>query len=274
MDGLQRRAEVGDDDLAGQRAGFVARQEEQHVGDVLGQAGLHAQVHVLHHLAEHVLIQRRRIGLGHRGQDGGGIDGVAADARAGEAHGGVLGQADDGRLGGHVGRAAAAEGAGNGVKVDDGAAVAGDHVLEDRAGAVHGALGVDGVDPVAVLVAVDVDRLEARLEHAGVVDEDINLVEGLDGLGGEVLAVLDLGDVRLHDQHLAAGSADLSGNFLQLRETAGADDDLRAFLGKELRSRGADAGVAARDDSDLVVQTTHNDIPPEIIAKDFTIETL
>ena len=70
---LQRRAEVGHDDLTGQRAGLITGQEQQNVSHIFRLAGLDAQVHVLHHLAEHVLIQRCRIGLGHGGQDGGGV---------------------------------------------------------------------------------------------------------------------------------------------------------------------------------------------------------
>ena len=44
---LQRGAEIGYDGLAGDGAGFIGGEEQKHVGNVLGHAGLNLEVVVL-----------------------------------------------------------------------------------------------------------------------------------------------------------------------------------------------------------------------------------
>ena len=254
--GLEHGAEIAHDDLAGDGARLVAREEEHDVGHVLGLAGLGLHVGVHRHGADHVLVERRGVHPGGHGRDDvAGADGVAADAGDLEAQRGVLGHTDDGGLGRDVGRAAAAALAGDGCHVDDGGAAG--HALGRGAHAAHGALLVGLDDAVEVLVGVAVDGLEAGLEHARVVDQDVDLAVLLDRGGHQVLGVLGLGDVRGDDVGLAAGLGDLGGDLLERGGATGAHDDLGALRGEELGDGGADAGVCAGDDGDLVCETVH-----------------
>lgn len=116
-----------------------------------------------------------------------------------------LGEADQGKLGGGVvGLAEAAKQTGGGRGVDDTAVLLLSEVRPGGLGALVGALDVDLDNQVPVLV---LDVLEADVtQDAGVVDEDIDATEGLDGGVDDALAVLDR--VVVCDS-LAAGCLDL-----------------------------------------------------------------
>ena len=97
---LKVYAEIAHHDLSREGFGLVGGEEEQNIGDVLGLTGLQRQVAVLIHGAHHVHIQLSGIESHRHGRnDVSGADRVAADIFIGQKHGGVLGDADDGRFG-------------------------------------------------------------------------------------------------------------------------------------------------------------------------------
>ena len=132
---------------------------------------------------------RRHDGLGHAaGGDGG--DDVADDVVLGALLGEGLCEADHAQLGSRVvGLAEVAEQAGGGGGVDDATELLLAEVRPGGAGALVAALDVDLEDEVPVGV---LDVLEAHVaQDAGVVDQDVNATEGLDGGVDDLVAILD-----------------------------------------------------------------------------------
>jgi hypothetical protein len=108
---------------------------------------------------------------------------------------------------------------------------------------------------------VDVEhRLELLVGHvvddsvpgvAGVVDEDVDLPERVDGLLHDVVAGAGLGQVARHGDGLAA---DLRRRLLGDVAVDVVDRDLGALGGEELRRRAADAAGRPGDDRRLAVK--------------------
>ena len=148
-------------------------------------------------------------GLGHAaGGDGSNDVGenVVLDALLGEG----LGEADHGELGGRVvGLAKVTEETGGGGGVDDATELLLAEVGPGGAGSLVGALDVDLEDEVPVLI---LHVLEGDVaEDTGVVDEDIDAAELLDGGLDDLVAVLDA--VVVGDG-LAASGLDLVDNHI------------------------------------------------------------
>ena len=89
---------------------------------------------------------------------------------------------------------------------------------------------------------------------AGVVDEDVDLAELLDGLVDDALAVLGNRDVGLHGDAAAAERLDALAGVLEAFDAARADRDVGAGLGQPLRERDAEPRRCAGHDRHLAVQ--------------------
>ena len=89
---------------------------------------------------------------------------------------------------------------------------------------------------------------------AGVVDEDVDAPELLDGGVDERLAVLGLGDVGGDRDRAAARRLDELLGLLELLDAPRAERDVGAGLSQRLGERHPEAGRGAGDDRDLVVQ--------------------
>ena len=145
--------------------------------------------------------------------------------------------------------------------VDDAAVALVAHELPGRLGDVEGAAEVH-VEHRVHLVGRHV--LERRVaQDAGVVDDDVDLAEGVDGRLHDRRAALGRGDAVVVGDGLAAGRLDLVDDLLGGRlGAAGAvggaaevvDDDERAPLGEVEGVRPAEAAAGARDDRHLAVE--------------------
>ena len=173
------------------------------------------------------------------------------------------GEADEAHLGGAVvGLAEVAEDAGARRGVDDAAVALLAHVDPGRAGDVERALEVHVEHRVDQVGRHVVERLVAQ--DAGVVDDDVDLAERVDGGLDDGLAALGRGDGVVVGHGLAAGRLDLVDDLSARprRRTAGAvdraaevvDDDQRAALGEQERVGAAEAAAGAGDDRDLAVE--------------------
>ena len=99
------------------------------------------------------------------------------------------------------------------------------------------------------------DRLElARRGSAGVVDQNVEPPEGLDGLGHQAFAVGGLADVGGHSVHLAARGADFGRHLVEQFCTARGDHHTGTFLGQHGCDRFADALRPARDQRHPTIQ--------------------
>ena len=193
---------------------------------------------------------------------GGGAGGhrVAADAGAGELNGHVLRHGNDGGLRGGVGDTGVAAHAADGGDVDDGAAVGLFHVGQDFLHhIVHAVLiHLNDVIPPVVLDAGDGAVL---VGDAGVVDQHVDLAEGVDGLLDDLLAVLIDAHVGGDGDDLHALGGALGLHFLQLVQAAGDQNQIAALIGEDLGGALADAGVGAGDDGNFTFQTIHKKHP-------------
>src|SRR5436190_17078346 len=89
----------------------------------------------------------------------------------------------------------------------------------------------------------------------GIIDEHMEVAEGLDRLGDRVSAELSVPDVARDQDSLAALGFDKVLDLLGILGLFLIDDrDLRAFAGEKHRTGAADAAVAAGDDGDLVLE--------------------
>ena len=123
---------------------------------------------------------------------------------------------------------------------------------------------MDADDGVEVLLRHREDHLVA--EDAGVVDDDVELAEGVDRLADDVLGPVEVGHVVVVGHRLAAPAADDVGHLLGrplVRPFAGdraaevVDDDLGSLTGQLERLTPPDAVAGARDDGDLAVEDAH-----------------
>src|SRR5205823_12291060 len=98
-----------------------------------------------------------------------------------------------------------------------------------------------------------VDRRVERI--AGVVDDDVDLAEGVDRLGDELVGRARLGQVAGEHRRL---TVDLGARLLGDVSVEVVDEDLRAVLHEQLRRRPADAARRAGDDRRLAVEYSHS----------------
>ncbi len=135
--------------------------------------------------------------------------------------------------------------------------------------------------PVAA-VEVDVDHLPELLRRlaggrhrgadAGVVDQDVDPAELLDGGVDEVLAGGGIGDVGAHRDGLATGAFHQRLRLGQPVDPAGAERHVRAGLGERLREGDTESGRRAGHDRHLAVepvQVQHAHLahrPPSMLA--------
>src|SRR6516162_7177643 len=87
-----------------------------------------------------------------------------------------------------------------------------------------------------------------------VVDEDVEAPEPLRGRRDHPLDVGGAGDVGHDRNRLHALACALRGDGLRVGRVLVGDDEPRAFAGEQQSGRPADAGAAARDDADLVLE--------------------
>ena len=130
-------------------------------------------------------------------------------------------------------------------------------------------LEVDGEDDVPLLFRHVEDHLVAQ--DAGVVDDDVEPAEGVERLLHHAVAGLEVGDVVVVGDGVAAHLLDFVDDLVgRALLAAGAgrgaaevvDDDARA-LGRERQAlAAADAAAAAGDDRDLAFESVAHVMPP------------
>ena len=98
----------------------------------------------------------------------------------------------------------------------------------------------------------------AKLIDAGVVDEDVDLAEGLFGFGEEALCVRCLGDIALYGNGFAALGGDVRNDLVRAC-LAGCivDDDLGAGGSEVAGDLRTDALGRASNDGDLTLKLAH-----------------
>jgi hypothetical protein len=121
----------------------------------------------------------------------------------------------------------------------------GEEVGEGGMCGVDQPLEVEVDHPVPLLGGGVLDRPEQHL--AGVVDDDVEAAQLVDGAvdGGDCLLLV--GDVGLDRQGGVTVTTDLAGQTLEAFQSAGRDGDLGALGGQCSRGRLADAAAGARD---------------------------
>ena len=145
---------------------------------------------------------------------------------------------------------------GNAGNVDDGAAAVASHFGDGGLGAEEHALGVYVEDVVPKLFG---GVLDAHLPvDAGVVDQDVQLAESLDGGADGGVPVVLAGDVQADEDALSAGLVDFGLQLPALVFKDVSDDDLAAFAGEKAGFGGALPAGTAADQGDLVFQTHRN----------------
>ena len=166
-----------------------------------------------------------------------------------------------GRLGRRVNGAAGNRSlAGHGADVDDAAAVAVED-LDRFLGGEQYTLDVDIELALEVLFGDLLDRRE--LINGGVVDENVEVAEGLFGFGEDVFHVLDFADIAVDGDGLAAGLHDLGDDAIRALLVGGVIDDDRGALDAEsLGDAGTDALGSARDHCDFIAELAH-DVSPQ-----------
>jgi hypothetical protein len=92
---------------------------------------------------------------------------------------------------------------------------------------------------------------------SGVVDQDVDAAEGLDGAVEEALGGLEITDVDRGDERSAAGVGDLGGHALEAGAAARGEDDLAALGGEAARGGGAHAGRGPGDDDRAIGESLH-----------------
>jgi hypothetical protein len=137
-------------------------------------------------------------------------------------------------------------------------------VIEDGLGDAEGPLEVDRDDRVPQALVHLAQGLVAQ--DAGVVDQDVHLAEGVEGLLEDPLPALDGGDVVVARGGHAAGVADLLRHGVGHRLAFAAaisgpaqvvHQHLRALGGQRQRVLAPDAAPRAGHDRNLAVQQTH-----------------
>ena len=140
---------------------------------------------------------------------------------------------------------------------------------------LNDALEVHADHRVPVLLAHVEDHPVAQ--DAGVVDDDVELAEGVEGALDDALGALEVGDALAVGDGLAAHLLDLVDHLLG-RAVVGAagavevraevvDDDLGAVLGHQQRLFAADAAARAGDDRNLPFEQTCHVMPPPAVCR-------
>ena len=126
------------------------------------------------------------------------------------------------------------------------------HLPADGARAVERAVQDDADDGVP---SVDREILGGADEVArGVVDEDVDVPEVLDGALDQLVHLLGVADVDLNGQRIEPGMAELSRSRFEVCRVPAADDDARAERTEALRNGETDAGAAAGDDGNATLE--------------------
>ena len=190
-------------------------------------------------------------------------DGVGLDVVLGPLLGQDPGEADQAHLGGAVvGLAEVAQNAGVRGGVEDPAVALLAHLDPRRAGHVERPPQVDVDDGVEQLRRHVVERLVAQ--DAGVVDDDVDPSEGVDGRLDDGLATLGRGHAAGVGDRDAAEVVDLLGGGLGRplaaalaadRRAQVVDDDLGAARRQQERVLAAEAPAGAGDDCDSVLES-------------------
>ena len=111
-------------------------------------------------------------------------------------------------------------------------------------------------------------------EDPGVVDEDVQVAEGVDGRVDQLLGPLPVGDVVAVRHRLATPGRDLGDDFVgRAVVRAGAvvgaatvvDDDLGSFGGEQKGVLATDAAPGSRDDRDASLECSHE--PRTVVAR-------
>ena len=168
-----------------------------------------------------------------------------------------LGQADDAGLGGGIIRLPDIAAIGHGGDVDN-AATGGLHMRHHRARAVERAFEHQIDDEVPIGVGNLLDQVVADL--SGIVDQDIDPSERLDGRIDHVGDLDRRGHVGGMDQNLEFSCREIVGDRLRRLGILVVDDDRRAGFGEAARQRAADAATRAGDDRNLAVKSFQ--VPP------------
>jgi hypothetical protein len=92
---------------------------------------------------------------------------------------------------------------------------------------------------------------------AGVVDDDIDPPEGIDGRADEALAEIGRGHVAGADHRAHAERLDLARGLVRHVGVEIVDDDMRTGARELERDRLADPPPRSRDERDLVLQNLH-----------------
>jgi len=91
------------------------------------------------------------------------------------------------------------------------------------------------------------EAVDTEEHQAGIVDEDVQASESLNGLLCGRLGLVAVGDVRLHDQRGAARLVDLGRECLQTVPATGHERDGGTFLGEPAGGGSADAAACTGD---------------------------
>ena len=118
---------------------------------------------------------------------------------------------------------------------------------QHAAGEIHG-------DDLVPLVEGKVPQEFRRSTDAGVVDEDVDVTEGVDDLRHAVDDVLLVPQVHRDRESLGAEGLQLRDGRLQVIEIAAGHTDYCAFFREAPRDRPADARAAAGDKGQLVLE--------------------
>ena len=99
--------------------------------------------------------------------------------------------------------------------------------------------------------------VQERLRHgaAGVVDDDVDAAERLDGGVHQALEGVQVAHVGDDGHGLAAGGADVGGDLVQLALGPGGQDHVGADVGVGAGDGGADAPATPGDDGHLPVES-------------------
>ena len=196
---------------------------------------------------------------GEGGLDDGGGDRVDADPGS-ELDGERLGEADHHRLGravhrDHGGRLHARDGR----DVDDRAAVL---AHPGPVGGLHPGERAEGVDldDLAGRGEVELDQRAVDRVDAGVVDEQVEAAEGLDGAAYGVLAVRGVVGLAGHGDRVV-GAAERGDGLVERLGLARGQADPGALLDEPLGDAQADAPAGAGDDRGLAGEAPHGSGP-------------
>ena len=111
-----------------------------------------------------------------------------------------------------------------------------------------------GIHILVKVLLIHVNHLLGLSTQAGIVDQDVQMAEGLHSLGNQVLPSGGAGDVGGHAQGLTAGGLDLLGDCVALLLFPAGDDNRSAIGGHGAGNGIADAAGGASDDGHFTLQ--------------------